>query len=159
MESNEQGGRSRWLHVELVLRHDQDQPSTREERYDTREVRGGGRREAGGWRLRGERQMQVQPAPVQDGRTDVRADEGGIELWQRLLQGAGSGPGEADILLILYFFVCEGPAVGTVGHASPSVQLRSGLLFGIVARPHRHHGPSRSHLSHRPGWNRRFHPP
>jgi len=27
-----------------------------------------------------ERQMQVQPAPVQDGRTDVRADEGGIEL-------------------------------------------------------------------------------
>lgn len=37
--------------------------------------------------------------------------------------------------------------------------LRSGLLFGIVARPHRHHGPSRSHLSHRPGWNRRFHPP
>lgn len=29
---------------------------------------------------RGERQMQVQPAPVQDGRTDVRADEGGIEL-------------------------------------------------------------------------------
>lgn len=68
----------------------------------------------------GERQMQVQPAPVQDGRTDVRADEGGIELWQRLLQGAGSGPGEADILLILYFFVC-GPAVGTVGHASPSV--------------------------------------
>lgn len=37
-----------------------------------------------------------------------------------MLQGAGSGPGEADILLILYFFVC-GPAVGTVGHASPSV--------------------------------------
>lgn len=31
MESNEQGGRSRWLHIELVLRHDQDQPSTRGE--------------------------------------------------------------------------------------------------------------------------------
>lgn len=119
----------------------------RREKRDTTREKGDARR--GGWRLRGERQMQVQPAPVQDGRTDVRADEGGIELWQRLLQGAGSGPGEADILLILYFFVCEGPAAGTVGHASPSVQLRSGLLFGIVARPHRHHGPSRSHLSHR----------
>lgn len=28
--------------------------------------------------------------------------------------------------------------------------LWSCLLFGIVPRPHHHHGPSRSHLSHRP---------
>lgn len=28
--------------------------------------------------------------------------------------------------------------------------LWSSLLFGIVPRPHHHHGPSRSHLSHRP---------
>lgn len=54
-------------------------------RYDRGERGGGGRglggrggvgKDDGG----GERQMQVQPAPVQDGRTDVRADEGGIEL-------------------------------------------------------------------------------
>lgn len=50
-------------------------------RYDRRERRvgegrGGKRKDDGG----GERQMQVQPAPVQDGRMDVRADEGGIEL-------------------------------------------------------------------------------
>lgn len=75
---------SRWLHVELVLRHDQDQPSTRREIREIRQkgtARGGGgekgeRKDDGG----GERQMQVQPAPVQDGRMDVRADEGGIEL-------------------------------------------------------------------------------
>lgn len=29
MESNEREGRSRWLYIELVLRHDQDQLSTR----------------------------------------------------------------------------------------------------------------------------------
>lgn len=50
----------------------------REERYDR-----GEKREREGKSediVEGERQMQVQPAPVQDGRTDVRADEGGIEL-------------------------------------------------------------------------------
>lgn len=75
---------SRWLHVELVLRHDQDQPSTRREIREIRQRgawrrgvgKGGQRKDDGG----GERQMQVQLAPVQDGRTDVRADEGGIEL-------------------------------------------------------------------------------
>lgn len=78
---------SRWLHVELVLRHDQDQPSTRREIREIRQRgawrRGVGKGEGGGQRKDdggGERQMQVQLAPVQDGRTDVRADEGGIEL-------------------------------------------------------------------------------
>lgn len=77
MESNEQEGRSRWLRVELVLRHDQDR-ALDEKRDTTRACEG--EREAGGDVGGGERQMQVQPAPVQDGRTDVRADEGGIEL-------------------------------------------------------------------------------
>lgn len=57
-------------------------------RYDRRErgdERGGWEGEGGEREKRkddggGERQMQVQPAPVQDGRMDVRADEGGIEL-------------------------------------------------------------------------------
>lgn len=54
-------------------------------RYDRRErgVGGGGGEKARGERKDDggeERQMQVQPAPVQDGRMDVRADEGGIEL-------------------------------------------------------------------------------
>lgn len=114
MESNEQGGR-----IPMAPRRAHTSPWSRsalDEKGDTwdtteesAEMRGGGgeeeRKDDGG----GERQMQVQPAPVQDGRMDVRADEGGIELWQRLLQGAGSGPGEADILLILYFFVCAAP--------------------------------------------------
>lgn len=80
---------SRWLHVELILRHDQDQPSTRREIREIRQKRAQRRAggESGGRRGRErkddggeERQMQVQPAPVQDGRMDVRADEGGIEL-------------------------------------------------------------------------------
>lgn len=52
-------------------------------RYDRGERGGGGSARGGGQRKDdggGERQMQVQLAPVQDGRTDVRADEGGIEL-------------------------------------------------------------------------------
>lgn len=52
-------------------------------RYDRGE-RGDGGAEGGGGERKddggGERQMQVQPAPVQDRRMDVRADEGGIEL-------------------------------------------------------------------------------
>lgn len=48
----------------------------REARYKGNRGGGGGRVDVGDE----ERQMQVQPAPVRDGRTDVRADEGGIEL-------------------------------------------------------------------------------
>jgi len=62
-----------------------------------------------------------------------------------LLQGAGSGPGEADILLILYFFVC-GPAVGTVGHASPSVHSGPASSSASSLRGHTaitaHHDPT-----------------
>lgn len=79
MESNERGGRSRWLDVELSYFAMIKISPRREERYD-RDGRGGDEgkreREVG----EGERRMQVQPAPVRDGRTDVRADEGGIEL-------------------------------------------------------------------------------
>lgn len=49
-------------------------------RYDRRERRDERGREERKDDGGGERQMQVQPAPVQDGRMDVRADEGGIEL-------------------------------------------------------------------------------
>lgn len=117
---------SRWLHVELVLRHDQDQPSTRREIREIRQRRawwrGIGEAEGGGERWRRRRETNAGATCTGAGRTYGRtsgrrwdwvmtAFAPGGRLWTRR-----SGYSSYSLFLRL-----RGPAVGTVGHASPSV--------------------------------------
>lgn len=151
---------SRWLHVELVLRHDQDQPSTRRE---IREIRQKGTR-----RREGEKRGKMTAEERDKCRCNLHRCRTDVWTYERTKVGlsydsvCSRGPALDPAKRIFFLFFISSSARPRRRNRRPCItfgSLRSGLLFGIVARPHRHHGPSRSHLSHRPGWNRRFHPP
>ena len=94
-------------------------------------------------------------------RTDVRTYER-TKVGLSYDSVCSRGPALDPAKRIFFLFFISSSARPRRRNRRPCItfgSLRPGLLFGIVARPHRHHGPSRSHLSHRPGWNRRFHPP
>lgn len=94
------------------------------------------------------KRLQVQPASEwTDVYGHIQTNQGGIELWQRLLQGAGSELGEADILLILYFFSLWPGPMGR----RPCITFCSvwSSLFGIVPLPPPS-TPSPSSTSHDP---------
>lgn len=149
---------SRWLHVELVLRHDQDQPSTRREIREIRQK--GARRREGRGKMTAEERDKCR-CNLHRCRTDVWTYER-TKVGLSYDSVCSRGPALDPAKRIFFLFFISSSARPRRRNRRPCItfgSLRSGLLFGIVARPHRHHGPSRSHLSHRPGWNRRFHPP
>lgn len=154
MESNEQGGRTRWLRIELVLRHNQDQLSTRGK------IRQGNEKE--------KKRVEISMKKRDKCRCNLHRCRTDVRTYERTKVGlsydsvCSRGPALDPAKRIFFLFFISSRLRPRRRNRRPCItfgSLRSGLLFGIVARPHRHHGPSRSHLNHRPGWNRRFHPP